>query len=222
MNLLSRKLRELEGNVLEFPPKEDDIVLHIGNADEQLLHDRAQKIRDAFKQEAQAIIDSDMSPEQQNEAAQQVLSRLTDDEQAVLDRSYEFLIYRMQHLVYKWFSSAYPKGTDARVMMRIVWFFDEMRKFNHVCLIEDYEYNHNRNEDNPAFDDFAWWDELEAKKLQLYPEGVFSEKSYEAVEARYNVHLAQKIREHYEAHPTEKATLIERSKKLAEDEKNGK
>jgi hypothetical protein len=222
MNVLSRKLHELESNVLEFPPKEEDIVLHIGNVDEQLLHDRAQKIRDAFKQEAQAIIDSDMSPEQQNEAAQKVLSRLTDDEQAVLDRSYEFLIYRMQNLVYKWFSAGCPKGMDARVMLRIIWFFGEMRKFNNVCLIEDYEYDHNRDEDSPAFDDFKWWDELEAKKLRLYPEGVFSEKSYEAVEARYDIHLAQKIREYYEAHPLEKAALIERSKKLTEDEKNGK
>jgi hypothetical protein len=222
MNALSRKLRELESNVLEFPPKEEDIVLHIGNTDEQLLHDRAQKIREAFKAEAQAIIDSDMSPEQQNEAAQQVLNKLTENEQAVLDRSYEFLIYRLQHLVYKWFSSAYPKGADARVMLRIIWFFGEMRKFNHICLIEDYEFDHNRNEDNPAFDDFALWDELEAKKLQLYPDGVFSEKSYEAVEAGYDVHLSQKIREYYETHPMEKAALIERSRKLGEDEKDGK
>jgi hypothetical protein len=30
MNVLSRKLRELECNVLEFPPKDEDIVLHVG------------------------------------------------------------------------------------------------------------------------------------------------------------------------------------------------
>ena len=36
----------------------------------QLLHDRAQKIRATMKDDAQAIIDSGTSPEQQNEAAE--------------------------------------------------------------------------------------------------------------------------------------------------------
>lgn len=84
MNGLSRKLHELEENVLDFPPEDDDILLHIGNEDEQLLHDRAQKIRATMKDDAQAIIDSETSPEQQNKAAKQLLSRLTDEENAVL------------------------------------------------------------------------------------------------------------------------------------------
>jgi hypothetical protein len=42
------------------------------------------------------------------------------------------------------------------------------------------------------------------------------------MEARYDVHLAQKIREYYEAHPMEQAALIDRSKKLTGDEKDGK
>lgn len=50
-------------------------------------------------------------------------------------------------------------------------FFIEILKFNPVCLFEDYEWNHNRNEDDPAFDDFVLWDAIEAKKLELYPEG---------------------------------------------------
>lgn len=79
-------------------------------------------------------------------------------------------------------------------MLRVLWFFSEMQKFNHVCLLKDYAFEHNLNEDDPAFDDFAWWDALEAKKLELYPEGVFTDKSYEAVEAHYDIHLAQKIR----------------------------
>ncbi len=56
MNVLSRKLRELEDNVLTFPPEDDDILLHVGDLDEQLLHNRAQKIRVTMKGEAQAII----------------------------------------------------------------------------------------------------------------------------------------------------------------------
>jgi hypothetical protein len=156
MNVLSRKLHEIESNVLDFPPEDDDILLHIGDGDEQLLHDRARKIRAIMKDDAQAIINSGESPEQQNEAAKQLLSRLTDAENAVLEQSYEFMSYRLERLVYKWFAAAYPGGEDARVMLRVLWFFHEMQKLNHACLIEDFEYN-NRNEDDPDFDDFAWW-----------------------------------------------------------------
>lgn len=157
MNVLSRKLHELENNVLDFPAEDDDIMLHVGNLEEQLLHDRAQKIRESFKDDAQAIVNSNMSPVQQNEAAKQLLSRLTDEENTVLERSHEFLSYRLECLVYKWFAASYPQGEDSRVMLRVLWFFHEMQKFNNDCLIEDFEYNNNRNEDDPTFDDYAWW-----------------------------------------------------------------
>jgi hypothetical protein len=59
MKGLSRKLHALEDNLLEFPPDDDDILLHVGDNDEYLLHDRAQKIRDAFKDEATKIINDE-------------------------------------------------------------------------------------------------------------------------------------------------------------------
>ncbi len=63
-------------------------MLHVGDWDEQLLHDRAQRTRASFQGEAQAIIESGCSPEQQNEAAKQLLSKLTNEENAVLEQSY--------------------------------------------------------------------------------------------------------------------------------------
>jgi len=48
---------------------------------------------------------------------------------------------------------------------------------------------------------------------------VFTEKSYEAVEAKYDLYLAQKIREYYEAYPNKRAELINSSNKLPEGEK---
>jgi uncharacterized protein (DUF2225 family) len=216
MNALSRRLRELECNVLEFPPRDEEIVLYIGNVDEQFLHDRAQKIRVAYKHDTQAIIDSDMSPEQQNEAAKQVLSRLTEWENAVLEQSHEFLRYRLMRLVYNWFAAAYPKGEDARVMLRVLWFFNEMQKFNNACLIEDYEWTHNRNEDDPDFDDFAWWDALDAKIKAIYPEGVFTDKSFEEIERLQDEFLARRIKEYYDAHPMEREALTSSSNKEME------
>ncbi len=210
MNVLSRKLRQLEDNILDFPPEDDDIMLHVGDLDEQLLHERAGKIRATLKDEAQAIIDSGTSPEQQNEAAKHLLSRLTDNEKDILEQSNEFVSYRLERLVYNQFAAAYPKGEDPRAMLRVLWFFHEMKKLNHACLIEDYEYNNNRNEDDPAFDDYAWWDSVDAKIREIYPEGVFTEKSFEEFERLHDELIARKIREYYEAHPEERIALTNR------------
>ena len=42
MNTISKKLRELEQNVLELP-EDDDINLYVGDESEHLLHERAEK-----------------------------------------------------------------------------------------------------------------------------------------------------------------------------------
>ncbi len=220
MNMLSRKLHELENNILDFPPEDNDIILHIGNVDEQLLHDRANKIRASFKEDTQAIIDSGKSPDQQNEAAKHLLSRLSDEENAILDQSHQFISYRLMRIIYLWFSAAYPKGEDERVMLRVIWFFHEMQKFNHACLIEDFEWNNNRNEDDPAFDDYAWWDAVEAKIKAIYPEGVFTEKSFEKFERLHDEFVARKIDEYYDAHPEEREALIKSLDKKKEGNMN--
>ena len=220
MNGLSRKLRELEDNVLGFPPDDEGIVLGIFDNDELLLHDRANRIRESLKDESQAIIDSEASVDQQNEKAKQLLSRLSDEERAILEQSAEFISYRMERLVYRWFAAAYPHGEDERVMLRVMWFFHEMQKFLHANLIEDYEWNNNRNEDDPAFDDDAWWDAVEVKIKAEYPEGIFSEKSFEEFERFHDEFIARKIREYYEAHPEERETLIHGLTKKKEELKN--
>ncbi len=206
--MLSRKLHALEGNILEFPPKDEDIMLHVGDLDEQLLHGQAQKIRATFEGEAQAIIDSECSPEHQNEAAKQLLSKLTNEENAILEQSHEFASYRLERLVYKWFAAGYRGGEDQRVMLRVMWFFREMQKFNQACLIEDFEWNNNRNEDDPKFDDNAWWNALDARIKAVYPEGVFTRKSFEEFERLHDEFVSRKIREYYEGHPEEQEALL--------------
>jgi hypothetical protein len=222
MNSLSRKLHELEDNVVEFPPDDNDIQMHIGNDDELVLHQRAQKIRESIKAEAEAIINnSALGPEQQNEAAKRLINQFSDYEREVLEQSSDFISYRMERLVYKWFAAAYPHGEDERVMLRVMWFFREMQKFLHANLIEDYEWNNNRNEDDPNFDDSAWWDAVEAKIKAEYPEGIFTEKSFEEFERFHDEFVARKIREYYEAHPEEREALINGlNKKIEELKKN--
>jgi len=219
MNILSRKLRQLESNILGFPPKDQDISLNIGDYDEQLLHNHANQIRETIKGDAQAIVDSKTSPEQQNQAAKKLLSRLTDQEKAILEQSYKFLHYRLERLVYNWFAATYPKGEDQRVALRVLWFFNEMQKLNYVCLIEDFEWDNNRNEDDQDFDDFAWWDKLDAKIKAIYPEGVFSEDSFKEIERLHDELLASKIKEYYDLHPEKRFELINSSNKALEAEK---
>jgi hypothetical protein len=200
----------LEDNVLHFPPEDDDILIHVGDRDEQLLHARAWKIRSALKDDARAIVDSGASPEQQNEAAKQLLNRLTDEEKALLEQSFKFMTYRIMRLVYNWFAVTYPKGQDDRAMLRVLWFFSEMRKFNNSCLMEDFEWNNNRNEDDPAFDDFAWWAAVDAKIRAIYPDGVFTEKSFEKTQRLHDEYITQKIIDYYKEHPEEREALSQR------------
>jgi hypothetical protein len=96
-----------------------------------------------------------------------------------------------------------------------------MQKFNNACLIEDFEWNNNRNEDDPAFNDFAWWDALDTKIKAIYPVGVFSEKSFEEFERLHDEFLARKMKEYYDAHPLEREALFHGlSKNVKEKEKN--
>jgi N-acetyl-gamma-glutamylphosphate reductase len=155
LNTLSKKLRALENNLLELP-EDDDILLHIGDDDEQQLHEHARRIRDSLRVQAEEIInDTSLTLEQQNEMAKDVLSQLSEREIDILDESNKFLDYRLMRLVYKRFVSGYPHQKDDRVLMRVVWFFMEMEKQNHVNFFTDSEWEHNRNEDDPAFDDYA-------------------------------------------------------------------
>jgi hypothetical protein len=217
MNGLSRKLHELEKNELEFP-EDAEIFLHIGDADEIELHNHAQALRETMRAEAEEIINNtDLTIEQQNEMSKQLLSRLSERERAILEQSNNFIEYRLKRLLFKYFAAGYPEGEDTRVMLRIMWFFCEMDKLNYVNHLEDYEFEHNRNEEDSAFDDYAWWDALEAEKLKLFPEGVFTEKSYESVEEEYDLHIARKIREYYEAHPGEREALINGLNKKIEE-----
>jgi hypothetical protein len=102
-------------------------------------------------------------------------------------------------------------------MLRVLWFFREMQKLNHACLIEDFEWNNNRNEDDPAFDDYAWWEAVEAKIKAKYPAGVFTEKSFEEFEGFHDEFISRKIREYYEEHPEEREALINGLNKKMEE-----
>jgi hypothetical protein len=92
-----------------------------------------------------------------------------------------------------------------------------MQKFNHANLIEDYEWNNNRNEEDPNFDDNAWWEALESKVKAEYPEGIFTEKSFEEFKRSHDEFVSRKIKEYYDVHPEEREALVNGLNKKIEE-----
>jgi hypothetical protein len=60
-------------------------------------------------------------------------------------------------------------------------------------------------------------DALDAKIKAIYPEGVFTEKSFEDIERLHDEFIARKIREYYEAHPKEREALLNGLNKKTEE-----
>jgi len=209
MNIISKKLRELEQNVLELP-EDEDINLYIGDESEHLLHTRAEKIKENFRSDAGDILFSGkLTFEQQTVKAQELLKGMTEDEKFVLDESAKFVRFRLTRLLFKVFSSMFQVIHHKEVTERIVWFFEDMQKLVTARAIEDSEWNFNRNEDDPGFDDFKWWDNTEAKIREVYPKGVFTKESYEAVRDYFDEKESEAIREYWKVHPEEHKEYME-------------
>jgi hypothetical protein len=65
-------------------------------------------------------------------------------------------------------------------------------------------------------------DAVEAKIKVEYPEGVFTEKSFEEFERLHDEFVTSKIREYYEAHPEKRAAFIQGLNKEMEEVKKSK
>ena len=220
MNTISKKLRELEQNVLELP-EDEDINLYVGDESENLLHARAEKIKEGFRSDVGEIMFSNtFTFEEQIVKAQELLKGLTEDEKFVLDESARFVRFRLTRLLFKVFSSMYPKMHHKEVTERIVWFFEDMQKLVNARAIEDSEWNFNRDEDDPEFDDFKWWDGVEVKIRGFYPDGVFTEKSYEVVRDYFDEKELKVMREYWKAHPEEFKEYMEQIDKKLESLKS--
>ena len=202
-------------------PEDEDINLYIGDESENLLHARAEKIKEGFRADAGEIMFSNtLTFEEQTVKAQELLKELTDDEKFILDESAKFVRFRLTRLLFKVFSSMFPKIHYKEVTERIVWFFEDMQKLVNAKAIEDSEWNFNRDEDDPAFNDFKWWDNVEAKIREVYPKGVFTKESYEAVRDYFDEKESEAIREYWKAHPEEFKEYMEQIDKKLDRLKN--
>ena len=191
-------------------PEDEDINLYIGDESEHLLHTRAEKIKERFRSDAGEIMFSNtLTFEEQTVKAQELLKELTEDEKFILDESAKFVRFRLTRLLFKVFSSMFPKMHHKEVTERIVWFFEDMQKLVTARAIEDSEWRFNRNEDDLGFDDFEWWDSVEAKICEVYPKGVFTTESYEAVRDYFDEKESEARCEYWKTHPEEHKEYLE-------------
>ncbi|MCJ7714030.1 hypothetical protein MUO66_06195, partial [Candidatus Bathyarchaeota archaeon] len=202
-------------------PEDEDINLHIGDESEHLLHERAEKIKEQFRSVAGEIMFSNtLTFEEQTVKAQELLKELTEDEKFIPDESAKFIRFRLTRLLFKVFSSMFPKIHYKEVTERIVWFFEDMQKLVNAKAIEDSEWNFNRDEDDPDFDDFKWWDSVEAKIREVYPKGIFTKESYEAVRDYFDEKESEFIRKYWKTHPEEFKEYMEQIDKKLESLKS--
>ena len=199
MNTIRKKISDLENNVLKLP-EDDKIRLFVDDSAEMVLHERAEMIKGAYRTEAESIAkDKTLTFEDQERASKQFISHISKNELHIIDESYKFMRYRLMRLLYMfWVDSATNKE---EVWERVVWFFEEMDKLRTANAITDSQWDHNRNEEDPEFDDFKWWENVEAKIREIYPEGVFTEESWNKLRDWFDNKFAEYLREYWNAHP---------------------
>ena len=210
MNSLSRKLNGLEQNVLDLPD-DKEIILYINDDAEMTLHEKAEQIKQKYREDAQFLNNPELTFDEICSRTKEKIETIPEQELTLINKSCDFVRYRLMRLVYKHFEDVFGQNKQS-AWMRIVWFFCEMEKSHVAEAIEDSEFNHNRNEDDPEFDDFKWWALVDEKVKLLYPEGVFTEKSWEKCRNFFDKKEAEFLRKYYEDHPEEFKELMERLK----------
>lgn len=216
MDANSKKLRELEEKVLELP-KDEDIDLYVKDDAEMALHEKARDIKEQYRPEAERILKNQtLTFEQITDQSQAYLDKIPEHDKFIINESHKFMKYRLMRLIFKFFRDA-PSLDDMEVWQRVTWFFEEMDNLKTAKAIEDSEWNFNRNEDDPAFDDYKWWDDLDKKIREYYPKGVFTQESYDAVRDYFDEVESRAIRAYWEAHPEEqKEYMAKLEKRIAE------
>ena len=201
MNKIGKKLFDLENNVL--PDHPDPAFVYVKNEVERELCKRANIIRQNLNVDIMKIWhDNKLTFEEKQKETIKVYNTLDENQKQILTKDTEFWNRRLQDILIKCFESTFP-NKSREPLLRVIWFFNEMNKLTIAKYMEDSEWHHNRNEDNPDFDDFKWWDNFDSKVKEIFPNGIFTEKTYEKTEESYDNLLGKLMREYWEAHPDE-------------------
>ena len=208
MKNISKKLHELENNVVPDHPKPAQI--YVENKVEIELNKKANRIRQNLNIDIMTIWHNDKRTfEEKQKETLKAYNELDEQEKQILSKDTEFSIRRLQDMLTKYFEATFPyKSTEP--LIRVTWFFNEMDKLRFAKYFEDSEWYHNRNEDDSEFDDFKWWENFDSEVKEEFPDGIFSEKSFEKTEKLYDELVSKYMREYWQAHPEEFKRLIKK------------
>jgi hypothetical protein len=177
-------MQKLENNIL--PELPDEASIYIKNEAEIELSRNAQSIRNMIPDVSKIAIYNELSPKQK----------------LILGRDSAFMTRRVRDLVVSYYKTSFPENSEIP-FLRVEWFFAEMDKLAHAEHVIDSEWNHNRDEDSPDFDDFAWWNRVDLKIKELFPEGIFTEDSWNNTREFYDKMLSEYMVQYWQAHPKE-------------------
>ena len=200
MNSINKKLNKLENNVL--PELPDEASIYIKNEVEIELSRNAQAIRNMIPDVSTIWNNPNLSLQEKEEKTKVIYNDLSPKQKLILSRDSAFMTRRLRNLVFSYFKTSFPVKSEIP-FLRVEWFFTEMDKLAHVEHIIDSEWNHNRDEDKPDFDDFAWWDRVDLKIQELYPKGIFTSESWNITREFYDKVQSEYMVQYWQAHPQE-------------------
>lgn len=205
MNNINKKLLKLENNVLREVP--DKASIYVKNEAEIELSRNAQAIRNMIPDISKIWKNPNLTLQEKEEKTIAIYTELSHKQKLILSKDTKFMSRRMRDLVVSYFKTSFPENSE-KPFLRVEWFFVEMEKLAHAEYLIDSEWNHNREEDNPDFDDFAWWDRVDLKIKELYPEGIFTEESWNKTRDLYDKLQSQYMVQYWQARPEEFDNLI--------------
>jgi hypothetical protein len=204
---INKKLHGLENNVL--PELTEQAKIYIRNEAEIELSRNAQAIRNMVPDVSIIWDNPNLTLEEKEEKTKAIYNELSTKQKLILSKDSAFMTRRLRDLVVSYFKTSFPENSEIP-FLRVEWFFTEMDKLAHAEHIIDSEWNHNRDEDNPSFDDFAWWDRVDLKIKELYPEGIFTEESWNKTRDFFDKIQSEYMVQYWQAHPEEFKMLMQK------------
>ncbi len=212
MKSANKKLHELEKNVL--PDSPNHTLVYVENEAEIELNKKANRIRQNINIDVVAVWHNDkLTFEEKQKETLKAYNSLDEKEKQIVSKDSEFCVRRLLDILIKHFEATFPYKSR-EPLLRVVWFFNEMDKLACAKYFEDSAWYHNRNEDDPDFDDFKWWENLDSNVKDRFPDGIFTKKSFEKTEKLYDELVSKFMREYCLVHPEK----FERITKKAEQQ----
>jgi hypothetical protein len=210
LNRINKKLRTLKNNVLPELPEQASI--YIRNEAEIELSRNAQAIRNMFPDVSKIWKNPNLTLQEKEEKTTAIYQELSPKQKLILGRDSAFMTRRLRDLVVTYFKTSFPENSE-KPFLRVEWFFTEMDKLAHAEHVIDSEWNHNREEDKPDFNDFEWWDRVDLKIQELYPEGIFTEESWNKTREFYDKIQSKYMVQYWRDHPDDLERITKHLKK---------